>query len=248
MARYLGPKAKLSRREGTDLFLKSARRSIGDKAKFDTKPGQHGRTSRLAHHRLRPAAAREAEGQAHVRRARAPVPPLLRRSRAPQGQHRREPADRCSNRAWTTSSTAWASARPAPKRASWCRTRRITVNGEVGQHRRRTWSRPATWSPCARRPRSSCASPTRCKLAESDRPAGLGAGRRHQAGRHLQEGAGPRRVRRRHQGSADRRVVLALIGLTRVAAAAPRVISRCFACRARSEQFHARHCPSALSV
>ena len=45
MARYLGPKAKLSRREGTDLFLKSARRSIADKSKFDTKPGQHGRTS-----------------------------------------------------------------------------------------------------------------------------------------------------------------------------------------------------------
>ena len=45
MARYLGPKAKLARREGTDLFLKSARRAIGDKAKFDTKPGQHGRTS-----------------------------------------------------------------------------------------------------------------------------------------------------------------------------------------------------------
>ena len=45
MARYLGPKAKLSRREGTDLFLKSARRPISDKAKFDSKPGQHGRTS-----------------------------------------------------------------------------------------------------------------------------------------------------------------------------------------------------------
>ena len=45
MARYLGPKAKLSRREGTDLFLKSARRSISDKAKFESKPGQHGRTS-----------------------------------------------------------------------------------------------------------------------------------------------------------------------------------------------------------
>ena len=45
MARYLGPKAKLSRREGTDLFLKSARRSITDKVKFETKPGQHGRTS-----------------------------------------------------------------------------------------------------------------------------------------------------------------------------------------------------------
>jgi small subunit ribosomal protein S4 len=45
VARYLGPKAKLARREGTDLFLKSARRPIGDKAKFDSKPGQHGRTS-----------------------------------------------------------------------------------------------------------------------------------------------------------------------------------------------------------
>jgi len=45
VARYLGPKAKLSRREGTDLLLKSARRSISDKVKFDSKPGQHGRTS-----------------------------------------------------------------------------------------------------------------------------------------------------------------------------------------------------------
>jgi small subunit ribosomal protein S4 len=45
VARYLGPKAKLSRREGTDLYLKSARRPIADKSKFETKPGQHGRTS-----------------------------------------------------------------------------------------------------------------------------------------------------------------------------------------------------------
>ena len=45
MARYLGPKAKLARREGTDLFLKSARRALSDKCKLDTKPGQHGRTS-----------------------------------------------------------------------------------------------------------------------------------------------------------------------------------------------------------
>jgi len=45
VARYTGPKAKLSRREGSDLFLKSARRAISDKCKFETKPGQHGRTS-----------------------------------------------------------------------------------------------------------------------------------------------------------------------------------------------------------
>ena len=42
MARYLGPKCKLARREGTDLFLKSARRSLDSKCKLDTKPGQHG--------------------------------------------------------------------------------------------------------------------------------------------------------------------------------------------------------------
>ena len=45
MARYTGPKAKLSRREGTDLFLKSSRRALSDKCKLDSKPGQHGRTS-----------------------------------------------------------------------------------------------------------------------------------------------------------------------------------------------------------
>jgi small subunit ribosomal protein S4 len=42
MARYLGPKCKLARREGTDLFLKSARRSLDSKCKLDSKPGQHG--------------------------------------------------------------------------------------------------------------------------------------------------------------------------------------------------------------
>ena len=45
MARYTGPKAKLSRREGTDLFLKSSRRALDSKCKLDSKPGQHGRTS-----------------------------------------------------------------------------------------------------------------------------------------------------------------------------------------------------------
>jgi small subunit ribosomal protein S4 len=45
VARYIGPKVKLSRREGTDLFLKSARRSADSKGKMDSKPGQHGRTS-----------------------------------------------------------------------------------------------------------------------------------------------------------------------------------------------------------
>lgn len=49
MARYLGPKLKLSRREGTDLFLKSGVRAIESKCKIDTAPGQHGaRKARLS--------------------------------------------------------------------------------------------------------------------------------------------------------------------------------------------------------
>jgi small subunit ribosomal protein S4 len=42
VARYIGPKCKLSRREGTDLFLKSARRGLDTKCKIESRPGQHG--------------------------------------------------------------------------------------------------------------------------------------------------------------------------------------------------------------
>lgn len=42
MARYLGPKCKLSRREGVDLFLKSRSRGLESKCKLEKIPGQHG--------------------------------------------------------------------------------------------------------------------------------------------------------------------------------------------------------------
>jgi len=49
MARYIGPKLKLARREGTDLFLKSGVRPIDSKCKIDTLPRQHGaRRGRLS--------------------------------------------------------------------------------------------------------------------------------------------------------------------------------------------------------
>ncbi|QJC36133.1 30S ribosomal protein S4 [Enterobacteriaceae endosymbiont of Donacia cincticornis] len=49
MAKYLGPKLKLCRREGTDLFLKSNARSIDTKCKLEQAPGQHGfKKSRLS--------------------------------------------------------------------------------------------------------------------------------------------------------------------------------------------------------
>ncbi|AXA68832.1 MULTISPECIES: 30S ribosomal protein S4 [Pseudomonas] len=53
MARYIGPKCKLSRREGTDLFLKSGARALDSKCKLETVPGQHGqRRGRLSDYGL----------------------------------------------------------------------------------------------------------------------------------------------------------------------------------------------------
>jgi small subunit ribosomal protein S4 len=49
MARYIGPKCKLSRREGADLSLKSRARALDSKCKLDKPPGQHGdRRTRLS--------------------------------------------------------------------------------------------------------------------------------------------------------------------------------------------------------
>jgi small subunit ribosomal protein S4 len=46
MARYIGPKCKLMRREGVDLNLKSARRALDTKCKIENVPGQHGSAAR----------------------------------------------------------------------------------------------------------------------------------------------------------------------------------------------------------
>ena len=49
MARYIGPTCKLSRREGTDLFLKSGARPLDSKCKVENAPGMHGlRRGRLS--------------------------------------------------------------------------------------------------------------------------------------------------------------------------------------------------------
>ena len=53
MARYRGPSLRLSRREGTDLFLKSGVRAIESKCNMDTPPGVHGaRRGRLSDYGL----------------------------------------------------------------------------------------------------------------------------------------------------------------------------------------------------
>jgi small subunit ribosomal protein S4 len=53
MARYLGPKCKLSRREGTDLMLKSRARPLESKCQIDKAPGMQGtRPKRLSDYAL----------------------------------------------------------------------------------------------------------------------------------------------------------------------------------------------------
>ena len=67
---YRDAKCRLCRREGMKLFLKGAR-CFTDKCAIERRnypPGQHGQNARQAD-RLRRAAAREAEGQADLRRA-----------------------------------------------------------------------------------------------------------------------------------------------------------------------------------
>jgi Ribosomal protein S4 and related proteins len=122
VARYIGPKAKLSRREGTDLFLKSARRSIADKAKFDTKPGQHGRTSgqRTSDYGLQ---LREKQ---KVKRMYGVLEKQFRRYFEAADQKKATPVRTCWvcwKLVWTTWSTAWALALHVLKRVRWYPTR-----------------------------------------------------------------------------------------------------------------------------
>ena len=122
MARYLGPKAKLSRREGTDLFLKSARRSIADKSKFDTKPGQHGRTSgqRTSDFGLQ---LREKQ---KVKRMYGVLERQFRRYFAQADQKKGNTGANLLfilGRVWTMWSTAWALALHAQKPVNWFHTK-----------------------------------------------------------------------------------------------------------------------------
>jgi small subunit ribosomal protein S4 len=53
VAKYIGPKCKLARREGTDLYLKSGLRSLDSKCKLDRPPGHvTGRRGRASDYAL----------------------------------------------------------------------------------------------------------------------------------------------------------------------------------------------------
>jgi small subunit ribosomal protein S4 len=53
VAKYIGPKCKLSRREGVDLMLKSGARDVSTKCNMEKPPGQHGaRRTRISDYGL----------------------------------------------------------------------------------------------------------------------------------------------------------------------------------------------------
>jgi ribosomal protein S4 len=109
MARYIGPKCKLSRREGTDLFLKSGVRALESKCNIEAAPGIHGqRRGRQSDYGTQ---LREKKSPSYLRRSGASVPRLLPRSCSKKAQPVRTCCN-CSSAVWITSFTVWVSARP----------------------------------------------------------------------------------------------------------------------------------------
>ena len=116
MARYIGPKLKLSRREGTDLFLKSGVRAIDSKCKIDTVPGQHGaRKARLSDYGVQ---LRETK----VRRIYGVLEKQFRNYYRDAARQRVTPVKTCCSCwkvVWTTLFTVWASVLPVLNLVSW---------------------------------------------------------------------------------------------------------------------------------
>ena len=161
MARYIGPKCKLARREGTDLFLKSARRSLDSSANSIRKPGQHGVNSGM---RLSDYGMQLREKQ-KVRRMYGVLERQFRRyftdGRAAQGQDRREPAalleSRLDNVVYRMGfgSTRAEARQLVSHRRSQSTARSLNIPSAFVQCRRHRRGQ-------AKAPRTSCASWKRC--------------------------------------------------------------------------------------
>ena len=122
MARYVGPKCKLSRRTGMDLMLKSRGRSLETKCKLDTPPGQHGaRKPRLSDYALQLREKQKLKQMYGVleRQFRNYYHKATSRPRALPASF----CCACLNSAWIMSSIAWVSRPLAQKLASWLATR-----------------------------------------------------------------------------------------------------------------------------
>jgi ribosomal protein S4 len=118
MAKYTGPKCKLSRREGTDLFLKSGVKPLESKCKLEVPPGgvKSERKQRLSEYGLQ---LREKQ---KLRRMYGVLERQFRiTTRRPRAAPERPAKLFCNswNAGWTMSSTGWVLRQPAPRRASW---------------------------------------------------------------------------------------------------------------------------------
>ena len=118
MAKYTGPKCKLSRREGTDLFLKSGVKPLESKCKLEVPPGgvKSERKQRLSEYGLQ---LREKQ---KLRRMYGVLERQFRNYYQKAAGRPGATGETCCNSwnaAWTTWSTGWALPPRAPRRASW---------------------------------------------------------------------------------------------------------------------------------
>ena len=207
MARYIGPVCRLCRREGMKLFLKGER-CYTEKCAIEKRNFAAGAAREIAEAeagRLRRAAPREAEGQAHLRRARGSVPPLLRSGGADARDHGRDapPAARaaagqCRVSPWFRNlAPAGAAARAArPLHRERPQGRHPVVLAQAGRRRGRATEQPQEHLDRAR-----------TRRGEGARRAGVARLRR---GRHV--GASrldpdPRTDQSARAGAADRRAL-----------------------------------------
>ena len=178
MARYLGPKAKLSRREGTDLFLKSARRPIGDKAKFDSqaRPARpHLAASRTSDYGLQLREKQKVKRMYGV---------LERQFRRYFAEAERRKGNTGANLLLLLESRldnvvyrmGFGSTRAEARQLVSHKAHHGQRRGR--QHRRRTWSRPATPSRVREKAKKQLRVTDALKLAEGQGMAELGPGRR----------------------------------------------------------------------
>ena len=206
VARYTGPKCKLARREGTDLFLKSARRSLDSKCKLETKPGQHGVKSGMRQSDY----GNQLREKQKLRRTYGILERQFRRYFADgRPRARARPARTCcssSSRGSTTSSTGWAWARRAPRRASSSATARSWSTARSSTFRRRC-VKAGDVVAVDREGQGSAAHPGFAAARREGRLPLVGRGRREEDVRHVQGRAGPLRVRPGHQREPGGRVV-----------------------------------------
>ena len=123
MAKYTGPKCKLARREGTDLFLKSGIKPLESKCKFQVPPGgvKGERKQRLSDYGLQLREKQKLRRMYGVlERQFANYYTEASRRTGSSGENLLKLLE-CTS---TTSCTAWASRQRARKRASSCRTSR----------------------------------------------------------------------------------------------------------------------------